>query len=371
MFSNYKKKQNKLLQWKIKNNKDNFFGIILTLLLLLSLILFYYYNYKTKDNKYKKNIVETFEEPRYKTLISNWDNGSGFYSELAFKLNHYLYCKKYNINYKTNSVKWPYKYKNGWTDYFLDVELKLNDINTSDNPKLIHTEPGCCTILDKFQIKDYVAIIPEYYKYKPEIQTIINKKKNDLGLINGDYGSIYIRRGDKLVDEINLIHTDKFIEKLLLKYPECKTIFLQTDDYNCFIDLQNYIKDNNLDIKPITLCPENIFGSVASNVWMDKIKDKIYANKEYLEKIKSNLSKPISEMTPDEIYEHTIELITSVDICINSKFCVCDYKSNVSRFIKVAHKKIMNVCDVLNGDTLFDLENYQTIGWDFDSGLNK
>jgi hypothetical protein len=378
MFSNYKKKQNKLLQWKIEINKYRYYSIILTLLILLSLIIIYYYIYKTKDNKYKKNkhnVVEKFEAPSYNTLISNWDNGSGFYSELGFKLNHYLYCKKYNINYKTNSDTWPYKYKNGWTDYFKDVELKLNSNSTIETTHIVQ---GCCTILDKFQIKDYVAIIPEYYKYQPEIHTIINKKKNDLGLINGDcdYGCIYIRRGDKLVNEINLINTNKFIEKLLLKYPECKTIFLQTDDYNCFIDLQKYIKDNNLDIKPITLCPENIYGAVSSNSWMDRINDKLKdknedTNKKYLEKIINNLSKPISEMTPDEKYAHTIELITSVDICINSKYCVCDYKSNVSRFIKVAHKNIMNVFDVLDGDTLFDLENFQTISFDFDSEYNK
>jgi len=189
--------------------------------------------------------------------------------------------------------------------------------------------------------------------------------------VNRDYGCIYIRRGDKLIDEINFIHTDKFIEKLLLNYTECKTIFLQTDDYNCFIDLQKYIKDNNLDIKPITLCPENMFGTIAHNGWLDKMKDNTYANKEYLEKIKNNLSKPISEMTSNEKYAHTIELITSVDICINSKYCVCDYKSNVSRFIKVAHKNVMNVFDVLEGDSLFNLESYKTIGFDFDSQWNK
>jgi hypothetical protein len=356
------------------NNQNKYILIILLILIILILILLYnYYIYKNIDIKYSKNIIENFEQPKYKTLISNWDNGSGFYSELAFKLNHYLYCKKYNINYKTNSENWPYKYKNGWTDYFEDIKLKFNnnDTNNDNTNNLIHTEAGCCTILEQFQIKDYVNIIPEYYKYTPEVQTIINNKKHELGLVNGDYGCIYIRRGDKLVDEITLIHTNKFIEKLLLKYPECKTIFLQTDDYNCFIDLQKYIKDNNLDIKPITLCPENMFGSVASNIWMDKIKDNIYANKDYLDKIKSNLSKPISEMTPEEKYIHTIELITSVDICINSNYCICDYKSNVSRFIKVAHKNIMNVFDVLDGDKLFNLESYKSIGWDFDSKLNK
>ena len=188
--------------------------------------------------------------------------------------------------------------------------------------------------------------------------------------MNGDYGCIYIRRGDKLVHEIDFIHTDKFIDKLLDKYPNCKTIFLQTDDYNCFIDLQNYIKEKNLDIKALTLCPDNIFGAIANTSWLDRINNTTNINKEYLDKIKSNISKPISEMTPDEIYAHTIELITSVDICINSKYCVCDYKSNISRFIKVAHKNIMHVFDVGDGDNLFDLESYKTIAFDFDHYLN-
>ena len=355
--------QTKLLQCKIKSHTYIYISIIIIILILIL-----FYNYYTYKNEYSKNIIEKFEAPKYKTLISNWDSGSGFYSELNVKLNHYLYCKKYNINYKTNSDNWPYKYKNGWTDYFLNIELKLNDSHDSPgNTSLIHIEEGCCNTLEKFQIKDYVAIIPEYYKYTPEVTTIINNKKNELGLINGEYGCIYIRRGDKLVNESDFIHTDKFIEKLLLKYPECKTIFLQTDDYNCFIDLQNYIKNKNLDIKPMTLCPTTMFGSIARNDWLDKMKTNNNRNQEYLETIKQNLSKPISEMTPDERYEHTIELITSVDICINSKYCVCDYKSNVSRFIKVAHKNMMSVFDVLDADKFFDLESYKEVGWYFDA----
>ena len=351
-------------------------GIII--FISFTVLIYYIKNFKIYNNNYNYNkqnnkIYENFEAPKYKTLISNWDDGSGFYSELAFKLNHYLYCKKYNINYKTNSKKWPYKYENGWTDYFQDVELKLNDSNNNndnndnktDKQGLIHTEVGCCTILEQFKLKDYVQIIPEYYKYTPEVQKIINNKKNELELVNGEYGCIYIRRGDKLVNEINFTHTDKFIDKLLKIYPDCKTIFLQTDDYNCFIDLQNYIKYKNLNIRILTLCPENVFGSLANIQWTNNLVDTTQTNKEYLETIKHNLSKPISEMTPDERYAHTIELITSVDICINSKYCVCDYKSNVSRFIKVAHKNVMNVFDVLDGDTLFDLESYKSIGLNF------
>lgn len=352
------------LQKNIKN-KYKYIYIYLSLFILILLL----YNIYDKYNKYI--YIENFNPPTYKTLISNWDNGSGFYSELAFKLNHYLYCKKYNLNFKTNSNNWPYKFKHGWTDYFENIELRLNNDFDNNDPTLIHYENGCCSILEKFKLKDYVNAIHEYYNYTPTIQNIINKKKQSIGLINNDYGCIYIRRGDKLLTEIEFIHTDKFIDKLINIYPDCKTIFLQTDDYNCFIDLQNYIKDKNLNITAITLCPENNFGSIAHGGYAKQMNDNHHNNKEYLEKIKQNLSKPISDMTPEEKYEHTLELITSVDICINSKYCVCDYKSNVSRFIKFAHKNIMNVFDISNGDTLFNLESYKNIGFDFDSQLNS
>jgi hypothetical protein len=305
------------------------------------------------------------DNPKYKTIISNWDNGSGFYSELNNKLNHYLYCKKYNINFKTNSDNWPYKFKNGWTDYFEDVELKLNDDFNNNDTNLIHSIEGCCITLEQFKIKEYIEAIKEYYIYTPKVKQIIEDKKAEIGLINNEYGCIYIRRGDKLVNETKFVHTDIFIDKLLNVYPDCKTIFLQTDDYNCFIDLQNYIKNKNLDIKALTLCSETNFGAIANNAWSDMIKENKSDNQEYLEKIKNNLSKPIANMTPEEKYEHTIELITSVDICINSKYCICDYKSNVSRFIKVAHKNVMTVFDVGDGDNFFDLESYKTIAWYF------
>ncbi len=327
--------------------KDNLIIFLLIILIILIIII------NTNTNK------EHFET---KNIVSIWQNGgSGFYSQLNFKLNHYLYCKKHGINYKTESNNWSYKYKNGWTDYFQDVQLKFNN-NESDNIEYVE---GCCRNLEEFTLQEYVDIIPEYYKYSDEIQNIINNKKKELGLIDSEYGSLYIRRGDKLVYENDYIETSVFIDKLLNIYPECKTIFLQTDDYNCFIDLQNYIKKNNLNIKALTLCPDNVFGSICWSDYTNLMKENKNANQEYLDSIKSKLSKPLDKMTPDEIYEHTLELITSVDICINSKYCVCDYKSNVARFIKVAHKNVMNVFDVKDGDKLFDLKSYKSIGWNF------
>ena len=144
--------------YKINNLLNNLFNKLLKykIIIILSIIilLFFIYCNTITNNKNNKNnkIYENFNAPTYKTLISKWDNSSGFYSELAFKLNHYLYCKKYNINYKTNSDRWPYKFKNGWTDYFEDIELISNKNNTSNTENLdidsTHIEVGCCNILE-------------------------------------------------------------------------------------------------------------------------------------------------------------------------------------------------------------------------------
>jgi hypothetical protein len=296
---------------------------------------------------------------------------------LGLKLIHYLHCKKHKINYKTINENWPYTFKDGWTDYFEDINLNFDKNKCKDiNTKILN---GLDYKFEKFALREYVNIIPEYYKYNKKTEKYINDIKQKLGLIDKEYGAIYIRRGDKLVDEIKIISADKFVDLLLTKYPECKIIFVQTDDYNSYLELKNYVHNDlkKTYINIITLCPETSFGSIANSGYKNILKSnkkfilkeggKIPENNEYVEKIKNNLSKPISDMNSEEKYQHTMELITSVDICINSKYCVCDYKSNVSRFIKVAHKNFNNVFDINNMDSQISLDSKLYLIWDFDS----
>jgi hypothetical protein len=372
-----------LLNYLLKHLSKYFMGYLVLAIALC--IIIYVINYL-----YKKSQIEKFTNPEYDILISNWDNGSGFYSQLLFKLNHYLYCKKNNINYKTNSDNWQYKFKHGWTDYFIDTTL--NSKNTTENPRL-HTLNGCCTILEQFPLRDYVSVVKEYYKYNETTESHINKIKHELDLVDGQYGAIYIRRGDKLVDEIKYIPSSKFAQLLLEKYPDCKIIFVQTDDYNSYLEVKDYVDKNYNDghdghdghdgkIKVLTLCPSTNFGSIAHGGYVDKMKNNqistlkegtetLSENKEYIKKIQKNLSKPISDMTPDERYEHTMELLTGVDICTKSKICVCDYKSNVSRFIKIAHNDFNSVFDVDNTDSQINLDTKKCPGFDFDSKHNS
>lgn len=82
-------------------------------------------------------------------------------------------------------------------------------------------------------------------------------------------------------------------------------------------------------------------------------------------------NKPVTEMNRDEIFEHTLEMIIGLDIVFHSNFCILDYQSNVSRFIKLVHNNIDNVIDVhapnlpinMNSDKCpaFGFDHYDTL----------
>jgi len=175
-----------------------------------------------------------------------YDNG--FFSMLFFVINHYLYCKKHNINYFLDTKQWLYLYKNGWTDYFLSVNLNFN--NTDKNIKVY----GHGDIIENVKIQDYKDIIPTIMKYNDELNLYIENMYKKLNLIKGCYSSIYIRRGCKLAYESKIHNSLIYLHLLLKKDPNCNKIFLQTDDYTCYTEILNYINYNKLNIEIITLC---------------------------------------------------------------------------------------------------------------------
>jgi hypothetical protein len=277
-------------------------------------------------------------------------NKQGFFSIFFFVLNHYLYCKKNKKNYAINTDNWLFKSKNGWTDYFDTIELFYE----IDNSTEIKYYDQMNTILDDFSLHEYRNAIKETYLYNKETFDKIVEIKKNFNLFELNYSSIFIRRGDKLIDESNYYNASKYVDMLLTKDPECKRIFIQTDDYNSVLEAKEYLENKNLDIEIITICNENNKGMIIRSHYKNFLNDEqISKNKDYLLKVKDNLTnfKPLDEMNADEIYEHTIQMIIGIDIVLNSNICVTDYESNVSRFIKLAHKNPYNVFDINNSNT--------------------
>lgn len=293
---------------------------------LISIILFSLYFYVKKYENYENQ----------QTVVSNLTRSAGFFSMLFFMLNHYIYSKYNNVNFKLVSDEWTYKSKNGWTDYFENIDITHKHANVK---KLTISEYSHHNVIEEYPIIDYKTIIPEVYRYNANTKNEINNKKSQLQLHDKQYDAIYIRRGDKSTE--THFHDEKiYIELLLKKNPECKTVFLQTDDYNSYLNLQKYIKKKNLNVNLLTLCDKNDKGSS---------------------------EKEIQSMNPNDIYNHTIDLIVNVDILLNSNICVCDYSSNVARFIKLAHNNSNNVYDIINQETDIDYQKKICPSFEFKS----
>ena len=56
----------------------------------------------------------------------------------------------------------------------------------------------------------------------------------------------------------------------------------------------------------------------------------------------------IDELNNDQIYKHTIEMLLGIQFVLDANVVVCEYSSNVSRFIKIANKNSNNVFDINN-----------------------
>ena len=320
------------------------YGILITVLVS---VIFYIQFFYIKN-------IENIEN-----IVSDMSTSCGFFSMFFFTLNHYIYCKQNKINFKMDTSKWKYKTKIGWTDYFENVELKYNLTNILE--KLF----GHGDQLFDCSIQTYKDAIPELYIYNNNTKNEINNVKSHFNLTNGNYDSIYIRRGDKLASESKYYEGKEYIELLLKKNPNCKQIFLQTDDYNAYIEVKQYIDIYKLNIQIYTTCDENITGMVESTGYINEIIESTgnvnHRNNKYLNSIMENIknTKTISEMNSDEIYKHTLELITGIDILINSNICICDFQSSVSRFVKLTHKNSDNVFDIINPD--IDIDYNKTI----------
>ena len=275
-------------------------------------------------------------------IVSRLDNRAGFFSVFFFTMNHYIYCRKNNYNFIIDSSKWLFLSNLGWEDYFSNIDIIDNII--IPNVKNV----GFFDILEDYSIYEYKKYLWDIYKYNSKTIDKINETKLKYNIIDNNYGSIFIRRGDKLYGESKLFDSKLYIQLLLFKDPYCKTIFLQTDDYTCYEEIQDYIQSNNLCINLITLCNKDCRGALISSS-PNNIQTNIKSNEKYIHKIKNELQNTIEviNMNSYQKYQHTIDMLIGLDIVFKSSICILDYQSNVSRFIKLAH----------HNDNVFDVNN--------------
>ena len=70
--------------------------------------------YKSKTNTINKpiKVVNT------QTIVFQLNHSHGFYSQLFFLLQTYIYSKTNNYSFYIDSSNWCYTFNKGWNDYF-------------------------------------------------------------------------------------------------------------------------------------------------------------------------------------------------------------------------------------------------------------
>jgi hypothetical protein len=286
-------------------------------------------------------------------IISVIEKNAGFYSTFFYMHYHYLVAKC-NGSFELRSDHWMYKFEKGWEDYFENIDFSVP--GETEELVLRHMEEFSTA---QFRLITYKNALPDIYRYNARTRGKIDEVRQQLQLPEG-YDAIYIRRGDKLLEESVLIETSRYANVLLMKHPQCHTIFLQTDDFNAFLELKAYVAKWNITV--VTLCPDTQMGGMVvfdTGLSMHQ-NPNMESNVAYMKTHEHSLKacKPVNTMTPDEVHNHTMELIVSVDMVKHSHVCVCDYQSNVSRFIKLFHNNLEAVVDVLDPDTEIDMNQF-------------
>lgn len=229
-------------------------------------------------------------------VVFDFTNYAGFFSQFWFLCQAYIYAKNNNYPFYVNSTNWNYTSKDGWHDYFTSLKEYKDDGSAKEVKRFAHLNNfGIPT----YKITDYIQAIKDIYILNDTITAKIKAFVKE----NAPYNSIYIRRGDKKIENaINPIR--ELIAYTDLKGDETK-LFVQTDDYATIEEVQRVLPS----VEIITTTPKEKHGAQSTDMII---------------------------MGADKRKEETEAFLVSVGIFLAGKKCWTDIRSNVGRFHKIS-----------------------------------
>ncbi len=274
----------------------------------------------------------------------------GLYSELFNLSLALVYAQHNHLSLKLNTWLWNARISKGWMDYFeptidcCNNPLSSQDkVYTKEKPWIgkIYYKPSeffnyylkytlntiycflhphdyltkdvfenmrSCTFIKNMQkdnLFEQMAIKFQYfYRLNSNTKKFIEQRKQYLN-IPDDYIGIHIRRGDKIISkEMQDIHLDQYIDKIIEYKEISKNIYIATDDINVIEYIKQQLKDSNI----------SIFYNKSNN------------NRGFKEEDFNHAPKDIK-------YQETINVLFDMELLIHSKFFIGTYTSNLSRVV--------------------------------------
>lgn len=308
---------------------------------------------------------------------------------LCFSINHivgnYIFAKKNNLTFTLVDNAWLFKHTLGFKDYFDSIETHTSD-KVYKEP-IIHLSIGDERLSStRFSVKEYqeaFSFVTQLNKYMEEKKQNIMK---ELGLAEGNYDAIMIRRGDKIFFESYYVDTVDYVSKLAER--KTNIIFVQTDDYSGYLEVVEEAKKIDPTIRVVTTCPPTQRGTVNHKSMRQRLDNTLYSkdnniimqekNYAYCQDNITKMSKSIEEYSPEEIRAHGEESIIGLEICSLSRYLCMDLQSNINRYLFLKHNNIDNIivvnpnhpnaypCVIPKLDTLIRYP-----AWDFHVYLSK
>ena len=260
-------------------------------------------------------------------ICFDFENENGFFCVFFFFLQTYIYCRKHDKIMYIKDDKYKFKYENGLDDYII-----LNSYVRKYKKELTET-----IFYGHMRVPHIDITFNDYKHYSKElfiIKTDILLKYN----LPDSYNSIFLRGGDKLLNEAKQVAISEYVNTLLQNDNDTKNVFVHSDDNLLVEKVKQYIENKNIDLHVYKITNNKSNGGA---VVMNRLKQR------QCKHIKS-----VDGMNNEEIKEHVILMLTAFDIIKRSNNVVGSFDTNVCRFMKINYD--CNVYSV-NKNYKFDL----------------
>jgi len=288
-----------------------------------------------------------------KRVLFVFNKNTGFYASYFFFLCAVLFCKENDYELHIDDIQSAFFSRNYRMSKYINYPYKLRESINYDyvfNP--CSKNFVSMGLVYKYTMQEYKNIINEQYLLTDFVKNKVNETIKNINLPD-QYDAVMIRRGDKLATESVLLGANLYAKKLFEVNPNCKFIFVHSDDNIACDEFIDSIKDKNINCYKIT-DTEQDGGTFLFTSFINS-KSTIEQNSEYYEKVKNTVKKCTANMNKHEKHDHFMRMIIAFEIIQKSNILVTDYQSNSTRFLKLYHNNMNNVYSVLD-DTQINMD---------------
>ncbi len=288
-------------------------------------------------------------------------NDGGFYNNIWMIAAQYLLAKKEGQSFYLDDGEWMFGHTHGWRDYFTSLS-RISEAEGRVPPPYY----SICHIFNnpyhqgnigdhlfhQFTLQQYRDALKDIFVLQDSLKNRLQTTLQNLSLQVGEFDTIMIRRGDKMYGESYYISSETYLKPLLER--GSKKIFVQTDDYNAYLEIKNLAEPHGVSV--YTTCPQTKIGCFVFNYSPEVGSKTSNENDIYLQNIaKHPKQKNVSEYNSDEMKEHVEEMIVGLEICKLGRYLSTDYQSNVTRYLFVTHDHPEHVFSAEHFSPPFDI----------------